>query len=71
MAATPGLNGDEPYSAARWWWPHDTRCEIWDFGSRSWLPNDSFESINTDTKWTRVTEREVSDWIAGGPAQPG
>jgi len=62
LASTPGINDDQPYSAARWYWPDSTDVEIWDAGSKSWVLNDSFLSINDDPKWETATEEQVTAW---------
>lgn len=63
LASTPGINDDQPYSAARWYWPDSTDVEIWDQGTKSWILNDSFLSINDDPKWDKVTQEEAEAWV--------
>lgn len=62
LASNPNIDGGKPFSAARWYWPDSTDVEIWDAGSKSWVLNDSFASINDDPKWENATEEQVMAW---------
>lgn len=64
LASNPNIDGGKPFSAARWYWPDSTDVEIYDFGTKSWILNDSFLSINDDPQWENATEEQIDAWIA-------